>query len=46
MDWGSLFYLGTTLMLFCLFIVIVARVYRKDRKERNESAKFRMMDHD
>ena len=46
MDLGSLLYLGTTVVLCGLFIGIVVRVCRKDRKEHNESAKYRMMDHD
>jgi hypothetical protein len=46
MDAGSIYYLGVTLVLFGLFAGIVVRVCRKDRKERNESAKYRMMDHD
>lgn len=46
MDLASVWYLGVTLILFGLFVVILARTYRRDRKEEKEAPKYRMMDED
>jgi len=46
MDMASIYYLGTTLLLFAIFAVIVARAYSRKRKEKGESPKYRMMDDD
>jgi len=46
MDWGSILYLGTTIGLFAIFVVIVVRTYRRSHKDKNEAAKFRMLDDD
>lgn len=44
MDWGSIFYLGTTIGLFTIFVVIVARTYRRSKKDEKEAPKYRMLD--
>ena len=44
MDLASVYYLGTTLLMFAVFACIVARTYRSQEKERGEAAKYRMMD--
>jgi cell shape-determining protein MreD len=46
MDLASTYYLGVTLLLFALFVFIVARTYRKREKERGEAPKYRMLDDD
>jgi len=46
MDIASIYYLGVTLLLFCLFGVIVVHTLRRERKEQGESPKYRMIDHD
>ncbi|PLY01367.1 MAG: CcoQ/FixQ family Cbb3-type cytochrome c oxidase assembly chaperone [Desulfuromonas sp.] len=46
MDWGALLYLGTTFGLFAIFVVIVARTYRRSHKDKHEAPKFRMLDDD
>jgi len=44
MDIASIYYLGVTLLLFLIFVVIVARTYSKKRKVKGEEPKYRMMD--
>ena len=44
MDLASVYYLGSTLLMFAVFAYIVARTFRSREKERNEAAKYRMMD--
>ncbi|PLX86382.1 MAG: CcoQ/FixQ family Cbb3-type cytochrome c oxidase assembly chaperone [Desulfuromonas sp.] len=46
MDWASILYLGVTFGLFAVFALIVVRTYNKKSKDRNESAKYRMLDDD
>jgi hypothetical protein len=46
MDWGSIAYLGVTVTLFAIFVVIVARTYSKKRKDQGEAPKYRMLDDD
>lgn len=46
MDWGSIVYLGMTLGLFVIFVLIFIRTYSKKRKEQGEVAKYRMLDDD
>ncbi|MGK2904973.1 MAG: CcoQ/FixQ family Cbb3-type cytochrome c oxidase assembly chaperone [Desulfuromonadales bacterium] len=46
MDWGSITYLGVTLGLFIIFVLIVIRTYSKKRKDKGEIAKYRMLDDD
>lgn len=46
MDWGSILYLGITLGLFVIFILIVVRTYRHKNKQQNEVAKYNMLDED
>ncbi|HEY6871950.1 MAG TPA: cbb3-type cytochrome c oxidase subunit 3 [Geobacteraceae bacterium] len=43
MDLASVYYLGTTFLLFGLFAGIVVRVCSRKRKERVEAPKYRMM---
>jgi len=44
MDMASVFYLGVTVLLFLIFVVIVARTYRGKNRVRGEEAKYRMME--
>ena len=46
MDLASIYYLGTTLLMFAVFGVIVARTYNRKKREQGESPKYRMMDDD
>ena len=46
MDLASIFYLGVTLGLFVIFVLIVIRTYSKKRKDQGEIAKYRMLDDD
>ncbi len=46
MDLASILYLGITIGLFAVFVLIVIRTYSKKRKEKNEVAKYRMLDDD
>jgi len=46
MDWGSILYLGMTIGLFAIFVIIVVRTYRGSHKEKHEAPKFRMLDDD
>lgn len=46
MDLASIYYLGVTLALFCLFATIVARTLRKKNRVPGEAPKYRMMDED
>jgi cbb3-type cytochrome oxidase subunit 3 len=46
MDLASLLYLGVTFGLFSIFVLIVVRTYRKKNREKNEMAKYRMLDED
>jgi cbb3-type cytochrome oxidase subunit 3 len=46
MDWASVLYLGTTLGLLVIFLVIAARTYSKRNRGRLEEAKHRMLDED
>jgi len=46
MIWGSVYYLGVTLLLFVVFAAIVARTCKRSEKERLEAPKYRMMDDD
>ncbi len=43
---ASVYYLGTTILLFLLFALIVVRTYGRKRKERMEEPKYRMLDDD
>ncbi|MEI6305340.1 MAG: CcoQ/FixQ family Cbb3-type cytochrome c oxidase assembly chaperone [Deltaproteobacteria bacterium] len=43
---ASIYYLGTTLLMFAVFVVIVARTYNRKKREQGESPKYRMMDDD
>lgn len=44
MDLASFYYLGVTLLLFSVFVLIVARTYNRKRKEHAEAPKYRMLD--
>lgn len=46
MDLGSLLYLGGTFALFVIFAAIFIRTYSRKNREKNEVAKFRMLDDD
>ena len=46
MDLASVYYLGSTLLMFAVFAYIVVRTYRSSEKKRGEAAKYRMMDDD
>jgi len=46
MDFGSFLYLGFTVGLFVIFLLIVIRTYSKKRKEQGEIAKYRMLEDD
>jgi cbb3-type cytochrome oxidase subunit 3 len=46
MDLASLVYLGVTVGLFVIFVLIVMRTYRKKNKDAGEAAKYRMLDDD
>lgn len=46
MDLASFYYLGSTMLLFAIFVVIVARTCNRHRKEQGEAPKYRMMDDD
>ena len=44
MDLASLVYLGVTIGLFVIFVLIVMHTYSKKRKDVGEAAKYNMMD--
>lgn len=44
MDLASILYLGGTVSLFVVFVLIVIRTYSRKRKEQGEIAKYRMLD--
>jgi ABC-type phosphate transport system permease subunit len=46
MDLASVYYLGITLLMFLVFVAIVARTCSRKRKEPGEAPKYRMMDDD
>ena len=46
MDTASMYYLGTTLVMFLVFAAIVRRTYSRKRRESVEAPKYRMMDDD
>ena len=46
MNLASVFYLGSTLLMFAVFVIIVARTYRKKDQQRGEAPKYRMLDDD
>lgn len=46
MDVASLLYLGITVGLLAVFLVIVVRTYSKRNRSRLEQAKHRMLDDD
>ena len=46
MDLASVYYLGSTVLMFAVFITIVVRTYRGKEKQRGEAPKYRMMDDD
>jgi len=43
---ASVYYLGTTILLFLIFALIVIRTYSGKRKDRMEDPKYRMLDDD
>ncbi len=46
MDLGSILYLGVTFSFFVIFAWIVIRTYSRRNREKNETAKYRMLDDD
>ena len=46
MTLAEILYLGITVIFFAVFAAIVVRTYRKDRKEKLEGPKYRMLDKD
>ena len=46
MDLASVYYLGSTVLMFAVFVFIVARTYRSREKQSGEAPKFRMMEDD
>ena len=46
MDLASLVYLGVTIGLFVIFVLIVKHTYSRKRKDVGEAAKYNMMDED
>jgi len=44
MDWGSALYLAITFGLFVIFALLVWRTYSRKNREKNEEAKYRMLD--
>jgi len=46
MDLGSLLYIGVTFGLFVIFAWIVIRTYSRKNRDKNENAKYRMLDED
>jgi len=44
MDLASVYYLGVTILMFLVFMAIVARTYRKKERQRGEEPKYRMLD--
>jgi cbb3-type cytochrome oxidase subunit 3 len=46
MDLASILYLGATFGLFIIFAWIVVRTYSRKNREKNETAKYRMLDDD
>ncbi len=46
MDLASIYYLGTTFLLFGAFAAIVVRTCGRKGRERGESPKYRMMHDD
>lgn len=45
-DLGSLLYLGVTFVFLLVFAWIVIRTYSRKNRDRNETAKYRMLDDD
>ncbi len=46
MDLASIIYLGVTIGLFIIFVLIVIRTYSKRNKDKAEVAKYNMLDDD
>lgn len=46
MDLASIIYLGVTVGLFVIFVLIVIRTYSKRNKDKAEVAKYNMLDDD
>jgi cbb3-type cytochrome oxidase subunit 3 len=43
-DGAGIWYLGVTVALFALFVLIVVRTYRRKNRAKGEEPKYRMMD--
>jgi len=46
MDLASLLYLGVTFGLVVIFAWIIYRTYNRKNRDKNETAKYRMLDDD
>jgi len=46
MDLATILYLGVTVGLFVVFVLIAVRTFSRKRKDHLEAAKYRMMDDD
>lgn len=46
MDLAATLYLGVTFGLFVIFVGIVMRTYGRKNRDKNETAKYRMLDDD
>ena len=44
MGLAEVLYLGITFIMLVIFAVIVFRIYRRDRKDKYEGAKYRIFD--
>jgi hypothetical protein len=44
MDLASAYYLGVSLLLFLVFVAIIAKTCSRRRRDQEESPKYRMMD--
>ncbi|WP_020676356.1 CcoQ/FixQ family Cbb3-type cytochrome c oxidase assembly chaperone [Geopsychrobacter electrodiphilus] len=46
MDLASILYLGVTSLFIVIFVVIVVRTYSRKNRDKNETAKYHMLDDD
>ena len=46
MDFGSMLYLGVTFGFLVIFVWIIFRTYSRKNRDKNETAKYRMLDDD
>lgn len=46
MSWDVVIYFSITVALFIVFAAIVANTYKKSSRDKNEAAKYRMLEED